>query len=181
MDVVDAVLAEYDVRAAVEGLEGRCSARRPSLSRKVLGRWAPLLISGRRIAYNDKPSDDGGEIEVPFVVDISRSSGRKFGPKNHYGIFDLKLSNGEELAISATAGGNGCEEMISVEVEADEANAPASLGAVGETELQFGGVTYISDYVLIQRRSDDTIDFYLRADTAYLGASDEEKVKYHLV
>ena len=119
---------EYNVRSTVKGLEGRCSARRPSLRRKVLGWWAPLLLSRRRIAFNDKPSDDGGEIEVPFMVDISRSSGRRFGPSNHYGMFDLKLADGEELDISATAGGNGCEKMISVRVEADEAIRRRSSG-----------------------------------------------------
>lgn len=179
LSAVDAVLAEYDVESTVERLEHRCSSRRPSLSRKLLGRWAPLLLSGRRVAYNDKPSDDAGEIEVPFLVDIARNQGRRFGQKNNYGIFDLELEHGEELAIATIAEDD--REIMSTKVIADEANEVVDLGTVEQAQLQFGGITYVSDYLLIQRGSDDAIDFFLRADRFYLGATKEEKERYHLI
>jgi len=181
MGVADAVLSEYDIESEVKRLEKRSSVRKPSLSRKMLGRWAPLLLSSRRIAYNDKPSDDGGDVGVPFVIEISRSDGRRFGPGNHYGTFDLPLENGEELSISTTGGCEHDNNNVSAKIIADEANEPVDLGTVGQAQLQFGGITYVSDYVMIQRRPDGAIDFFLRADESYLGATAEDKGKYHLV
>lgn len=90
MDVVDAVMTGYDIDSKVAKLERKNSARKPSLSRKILGQWAPLLLSNQRIAYNDKPLDYEGRIEVPFTIEISRSNGRKFGPKvNAFHVFFL--------------------------------------------------------------------------------------------
>jgi len=163
------------------------------------------------MAYNDRPSDDGGMIEVPFLVEIMRSEGRRFGPKNHYGIFDLKLEKAEELAVVTTTttmnkntntGGDddgdddeGSSMMISANIKADEKNEPVDLGRVmgregggadadtthHHTQLQFGGITYLSDYSMVQRRQDGTIDFFLRVDRNYLGATKEDKARYHLV
>lgn len=179
MGAADAVMSEYDIESEVRGLEKRSSVRKPSLSRKMLGRWAPLLLSSRRIAYNDKPSDDAGDLDVPFMIDISRSHGRRFGPGNHYGIFDLPLQNGEELSILTTDGGE--HDKLSAKIIADEANEPVDLGMVGQAQLQFGGITYVSDYAMIQRRPDGAIDFFLRADESYLGATAEDKERYDLV
>mmetsp|Transcript_30306 Transcript_30306/g.54879 ORF Transcript_30306/g.54879 Transcript_30306/m.54879 type:complete len:294 (-) Transcript_30306:76-957(-) len=178
MDVVDAVLAEYDIESKVASLEKKSSVRKPSLTRKLLGQWAPLLLSGKRMSYNNKPSDDGGEVEVPFMVDIFRSNGRRFAPKNHYGVFDLLLENGEELTVLTTGGDH---DSIHTQIIADEANEPVEIGSVGQEQLQFGGITYVSDYVMIQRSPDGAIDFFLRADLSYLGATKEEKETYHLV
>lgn len=182
MGAIDAVLSEREIESEVFQLEKRSSVRKPSLSRKMLGRWAPLLLSSRRIClpvvqanHNNEPS---GDVEVPFLIDISRSAGRKFGPGNHYGIFDLTVENGEKLSIS-TRGGDEYGN-ISTEITADEANEPVNLGTAGRVQLQFGGITYVSDYVMIQHRPDGSIDFFLRADESYLGATAEEKEKYDL-
>lgn len=172
MGAIDAVLSECEIESEVLQLEKRSSVRKPSLSRKMLGRWAPLLLSSRRIDlpvvqanHNGEPP---GDVEVPFLIDISRSTGRKFGPRNHYGIFDLTVENGEKLSISTRGGGTDYVN-ISTEITADEANEPVNLGTAGRVQLQFGGITYVSDYVMIQRRPDGSIDFYLRADESYLG------------
>lgn len=184
MNAVDAVLTEYDVETKVSSLERKNSARRPSLSRKILGRWAPLLLSNERVVVNDEPADYDGPVEVPFLIDISRTNGRRFGPKNHYGVFDLMLQKGEELTIS-TAGAGVCD--ISTNILANEENESMDIGAVASEDdtafrLKFGGITYIGDYVMIQRSPDDgAIDFYLRVDKSYLGATKEELEKYHLI
>jgi len=127
--------------------------------------------------YNGEPP---GDVEVPFLIDITRSAGRKFGPGNHYGIFDLTVENGEKLSVSTRGGGTDYVN-ISTEITADEANEPVNLGTAGRVQMQFGGITYVSDYVMIQRRPDGSIDFYLRADESYLGATAEDKEKYDLV
>jgi len=49
MGAIDAVLSECEIESEVSQLEKRSSVRKPSLSRKMLGRWAPLLLSSRRI------------------------------------------------------------------------------------------------------------------------------------
>mmetsp|Transcript_25067 Transcript_25067/g.47948 ORF Transcript_25067/g.47948 Transcript_25067/m.47948 type:complete len:347 (+) Transcript_25067:368-1408(+) len=208
MAAADAVLSSFDIESKVQLLEHRCSVRRPSLSRKMLGVWAPLMLGGSCMAYNDRPSDDGGMVEVPFLVEIRRRGGRRFGPKNHYGIFDLKLERGEELAVVVTTttmntdtdtGGDddddeGSSMMISANIKADEKNEPVDLGKVigredggadadttDHPQLLVGGITYLSDYAMVQRRQDGTIDFFLRVDRNYLGATKEDKARYHLV
>lgn len=174
MAVVDAVLAEYDIESAVRSLEKRRSTRLPSMSRKILGSWAPLLLSSKRLTYNDKAVDNEGDIEVPFTINVSRTNGRKFGPGNHYGVYDLKLADGEALTISTT--GNG--DDISININADECNSRNTLGDIGQEQLCFGGITYISDYVMIQRSPEGEIDFMLRADDSYLGISKSELEMY---
>jgi len=188
MEAVDAVVAEYDVKARVAALEKKNSARKPLLSRKILGRWAPLMLSGERVAFNDKPIDYEGMIEVPFFLDISRANGRRFGKRNHYGVFDLKLESGEELMIFTVGGrrGDGGDldfgNDISVMTTAQEENESIDLGKMGPMQLRFGAITFISDYVMIQRSPvDGAIDFFLRVDKSYLGASDDEMKRYHLI
>jgi len=175
MAVVDAVLTEFDIESTVKSIEERSSTRLPSLSRKFLGTWAPLLLSGKSVRYNDKPADNEGQMEVPFTIDIYRTNGRKFAPKNHYGLFDLRLSNGEELTISTTGG----DDSFSAFTTADESNDPKPLGMKGEYPLQFGGITSISDYVMIQRTPEGAIDVFLRVDDSYLGVSESEAEKYN--
>lgn len=172
MDTVDAVLTECDMDSKVSNLERKNSARKPSLSRKILGQWAPLLLSNKRIARNCKPVDyvDSCEIEIPFTIDISRSNGRKLAPKNHYGVFDKKLEHGEELTISTI----GSDTSISAKVIASEMNGQVELGILDQdVQLKFGGITCIEDYVMIQRSPEGLIDFFLRVDNSYLGRSDE--------
>uniref|UniRef100_A0A7S3Q0U3 Uncharacterized protein n=1 Tax=Chaetoceros debilis TaxID=122233 RepID=A0A7S3Q0U3_9STRA len=174
MAVVDAVLAEYDIESAVRSLEKRRSTRLPSMSRKILGSWAPLLLSSKRLTYNDKAVDNEGDIEVPFTIDVSRSNGRRFGPGNHYGVYDLKLVDGEALTIATT----GNDDDICININADESNSQNALGKIGQEQLYFGGITYISDYVMIQRSPEGDIDFMLRADDSYLGISKSELEMY---
>jgi len=38
-----------------------------------------------------------------------------------------------------------------------------------------GGITYVSDYVLIQRNDEGAVDFWLRCDDSYLGLNDEDQ------
>merc|ERR1719356_722707 len=180
MDAVDAIMKGYDNEAIVADLEHRNSSRRPSMSRKVLGRWAPLMISNKLIAYNDKPSNDEGEIEVPFMLHISRSFGRRFGPKNHYGVFDLNLEEGEHIDFRATGAG---VDLFSKQVTVSgDVDSSLEIGLfTSKVKLQFGKVTYISDYLMIQRGLENEIDLFLRNDKAYLGATPHEMEKYHLI
>ena len=166
MDAVDAVLADFDVATTLRDLEIRCGVRKPALSRKVLGSWAPLLRGGRRVVYSDRPS---GNVEVPMTVDVYRTTGRKLGPKNHYGQFDARLEDGEGLTIE-TAG----VVALCAAVVVDGGNRPIAVGNVecggdADAPLTFGGITYISDYVLIQRNEEGDPDFWLRCDDSYFG------------
>lgn len=176
MDAVDAVLQESDIESNIHSLERKNSARRPSLSRKMLGQWAPLLLSSRLVTSSSvKPVGDG-MMEVPFLLDISRSHGRKFGKRNHYGLWDKTLQNGEDLTI-LIAGKDATD--ISAEIVSDEKNEPMDLGSLGQAQVQFGGITYVSDYAMIQRTPEGATDFFLRVDDSYLGVTDEEAEKYN--
>ena len=165
MDGLDAILKAFDVENVVQSIEKMNSARYPSLSRKLLGTWAPIMLAGENIAFDDKPVDDTTEIEVPYTVGIFRANGRRLGPKNHYGVFDLKLEDGEELLIEVNS-----NPTYRFNTHADAANQPLILGMIEETTpLCLGKITYISDYIMIQRDAKDAISFWLRADDSYLG------------
>ena len=183
MDVLDLLLLEgssaTDVQLALTKLEGRNSARYPSLSRKVLGQWAPIMVANECTALvTENPGcgscDCGGfDVDVPFVMQIERTDGRRWGASNAYGIFDLKLEEGEGIRVSAMD--------VSKDLKADKANKCVELGSVEGVPLRFGSISYVSDYIMIQRGPEETIDLWLRQDKSYLGATDEEKKKYHLI
>jgi len=196
MDALDAVMAmgtnshnhKEMIEDAVAQLEKRRSVRYPSLSRKMLGRWVPILLSGQRVTYDDRPTNDNNmdDILAPFVLEIHRTNGRLYGPKNHYGIFDKKLSCGEELTFNVLNGMSGdCSccgseeggELIisSASIVADDNNEPMLFAnLLDNIPLYYGGITYVTDYIMIQRRGQEIgeIDFWLRADDSYLGVTD---------
>lgn len=177
MAAVTSILTEFNVEEAITELEKRCGARRPALSRKRLGTWAPLLLAGKRVFYNDSPADEEGAMEVPFTVDVYRKEGRKFAERTYYGLFDAKLENGERLMVETNTG------SVHAEFTLDESNDPfvvdmvnVNFGVDGEemqTPLSLGRITYISDYLLIQRDGEGALDFWLRCDDSYLGVVEE--------
>ena len=173
MEAVTSVMTEFNVEEAVRTLEYRLSTRKPSLSRKLLGFWAPLLLGGERVALNDMPANDDGSIEVPYKINIFRTNGPKFAPKTYYGLFYAKLEVGEELTIEANTG------SLRASIPVVDTNEPNPLGMVdcngAERLLSMGGITYVSDYVLIQRNDEGAVDFWLRCDDSYLGLNDEDQ------
>ena len=182
MDVIDLLLLEgssaSDARDALTELEGRNSARYPSLSRKVLGQWAPVMVANECTAsVTEKPRKCGCcasfEVNVPFVMQIERTGGRRWGKPNAYGVFDLNLEEGEEICVSAMD--------ISKNLVADKVNQCVELGSIEGIPLRFGSISYVSDYIMIQRGPGKTMDLWLRQDKSYLGATDEEKKIYQIV
>jgi len=170
MDALNNALAELDIEETVRTLEKRRSIRFPSLHRKLLGKWVPILVSGKCITSNDAPVDEDTSIEVPYTMEIFRTNGRKYAPKSPYGIFDLKLSRGEQLTAKVT---NQKDTIISHNFLADNSNEPMILGAVDEDRpIYLGKITYMTDYIMIQRNQDGKVDFWLRADDSYFGVKD---------
>jgi len=158
--------------AAIRDVEGKNSVRYPSRNRNLLGKWAPVYLAGAKVATPSPapPVEDGGgvAIAVPLTVEIFRAAGRKLAPKNHYGVFDASLVEGEEVTVRTGDGG------VEVTVGASVENLPLIMGStvVGGVDrvVQFGGVTYVSDYLLVQRDRDGGVsDIWLRIDDAYLG------------
>ncbi len=172
MEALASVLNEINMEERVCALEKRLGTRKPSLSRKLLGSWAPILQGGKKVALNDKPADDEGSIEVPYKMSISRTDGPRFAAKNHYGIFYAKLEVGERLTIETS--NNSLCKVITV----DDTNDPNPLGYVelGASEhlLFTGGISYVSDYLLIQRNAEGALDIWVRCDDSYLGFREEE-------
>ena len=190
MEAVTAVLSpDCDVEIVVSNLIKSRSTSRPSLNRKVLGSWAPILLNGKCVASISKSSngvtknpmfviDEHDPIEIPFKINISRKNGRRFAPKNHYGTFDKRLDAGEDLFITTST---AIKSEFMVTVFADEDNSSRIIGMIGTNKrepLHFGGIMYISDYVMIQRDTDGAYDFWLRADKSHLGATPRELQEY---
>jgi len=179
MDLVTQALSTYSdcgietaLDDATKEVEEKNSARRPSRHRNLLGTWAPIYLAGTKVATSSPGDSVGSMIEVPLTIDIFRTAGRKLAPKNHYGVFDASLAEGEEITMRTSDG------AIDVNVYANEANEAVTLGSmtVGGSDfaLQLGGVTYVSDYLVIQRNGEGRLsDIWLRCDDAYMGKNAE--------
>lgn len=190
MDLVTAALncgktdindIESELDEMIKEVEGKNSVRRPSRHRNLLGKWAPVFLSGKLVATSDpvttsndqqKPKEyDLSTVQVPFTIEIFRTAGRKLQPKNHYGVFDASLAEGEEVTVRTSDG------SIDTTMSASETNEPTILdktvNAGEDFEIQLGGVTYVSDYLVLQRNSEGTLsDLWLRVDVAYLGKNE---------
>jgi len=198
MDLVDAVLSmstnQDDKKTSdklyslIKNLESRSGINKIAFSRKILGTWAPMIQSDRCVIrsepskidnnFSSRPSKNDEIMEVPFTIDIFRTKRRRLGPKNHYGVFDLKLEQGEELTIQLHASRSntlltGSTYKFSTVV--DETNEPKFLGIVNDAPLYYGTITYITDYVLIQRDVDGATTIWIRVDDSYLGVSQEDQ------
>lgn len=179
MDTVSDVLTinDDDFKSVIENLERNNRVKNPSLSRKVLGQWALLIRCGEKVANYCNSNDgliEGSDdtltelIEVPMTVDIFRSNGRLLAEKTAYGVFDKKLEQGEELTIYAR--GDKMDDK-KYTLSAYKNNENCYLGEIGGKSFYFGGITYLSDYLMITRGDDGEIDFWLRSDDSYLGVS----------
>jgi len=185
MDVVTAVL-QGDSETIEELIiinEKSRSVRFPSVSRKLLGEWAPLMRCGKSVVLgtttaNDNDNhdksinhqrgeNDGIQIEVPWKVTICRTEGRQFGEKNNYGLFDAQLKEGESVTIKTST--------METSFVASKANEPIAFDTVDDVPFYLGGLTYITDYLLIQRSEEGDIDLWLRCDDSYLGKNKKEE------
>eukprot|EP00588_Corethron_pennatum_P022459 CAMPEP_0194326800 /NCGR_PEP_ID=MMETSP0171-20130528/38416_1 /TAXON_ID=218684 /ORGANISM="Corethron pennatum, Strain L29A3" /LENGTH=287 /DNA_ID=CAMNT_0039086529 /DNA_START=95 /DNA_END=958 /DNA_ORIENTATION=+ len=164
MELVNNVLINLgDVKATILNLEKKNSARKPCRHRNLLGKWAPILRCGQKVVCENKGSADfGAPIDVPLTIDIFRTAGRKLAPKIVYGTFDAPLGEREEITIRSSDG-------LVKQICATESNDISILGMAGGSLLQLGGITYLSDYILIQRDQKGLTDVWLRCDDAYLG------------
>jgi len=166
MDVVNKALLNIDITDAIKTIEKRNSVRKPSKNRLLLGKWAPIVRCGVNVALSNKSFDECVEIELPMTVDIFRTAGRKFVTVKVYGVFDARLDEGEELSIQTSDG------VIDKKIQANASNELIKLGTIGGRPFRIGGITYLSDYLLILRGPDEEIDLWLRCDDAYLGRNE---------
>ena len=136
-----------ELREACEELEYRMGIKAPQRHRKLLGPWAPLATSGARIAT----AGDGGGLRAPALRASAATAPR--GRTRTGGEFDANLDAGEAVAFEL----RDCEGRTAVTVEAAAADTERRL-VVGADAAQWsadGSITYLSDYLLIQRRDRD--------------------------
>lgn len=166
------------VNDIISSLERTNGVRRPMLSRKLLGQWAPIVLAGRKkvmtttLTTSPKtPRWNGDVVEeiegmaVPFTIDVHRAAGRKLAEPTVYGTFDAKLEVGEEVVVTTSDG------VIHSSFVVDGTNENClRLGVLSDGgTLRLGGVVYLSDYLLVTRGEDGEADFWLRCDDYYLG------------
>ena len=151
MDFLDAVLRVTSTEKVKERVP--CKSGKHSVNRRVLGLWAPIT---RRDTVIAKRQDhlESKNILVPYTVQISRTAGRKLGLKNHYGHFDAHLEKGESLTIALR--GDGLR--LSGKVQASPDNEVVYVGML----VGFGGITYLSEYLMIMRDPNGAYDIWLR-------------------
>jgi len=193
IDLIDAALLanlnNFDSIALdemVKAAEKRGGARFPWISRKLLGTWAPILHAGEKVvceSYNTGTDDDDDDatgesaeqiIECSTVIEIQRSAGPKYAPKNYYGTFYANLEEDEEIRVLSS------DLTIDDTIRVSKANTTIVMLEDSESvgnlaaPVYLGRITYLSDYILIQRRSDGSVDLWLRMDESYLGNLDAD-------
>lgn len=179
MHIVDSILLASAVDQSADEQIGERELQnvaKPSVNRKILGRWAPITRRSTLLAVEGAKSVDqsltrygltprctfDSTIMVPYTIEIFRSAGKKLGPKNHYGQFDAHLEQGEMLTVRAAG---EAVYFLSKEVEAHADNEIVHLadeGSFGGYSLSFGGIVYLSDYLMIMKDVDDAVDVWLR-------------------
>ena len=95
---------------------------------------------------------DGGGLRAPALVSVRRDGAARTY-ENRYGEFDANLDAGEAVAFEL----RDCEGRTAVTVEAAAADNERRL-VVGADAAEWsadGSITYLSDYLLIQRRDRD--------------------------
>lgn len=159
MRIVNDVLRGTITRQQVAAME-QSRGGKHSINRRVLGRWAPVSRRDERIAIEQAQhgKDPKDAIFVPYTIEIFRTAGRKFGPKTYYGQFDAHLQKGEELTIKA----EGDRIDFSGVVLASPDNEVVQVGLLGAYPLTYGGITYLSDYIMIMRDAAGAVDVWLR-------------------
>lgn len=160
---IDAILDGRDDVDDVTALEFRMSIATPLSNRKLLGRWALLVINGVRVATRSVSS------ELLYVASPElriRRAGERRTFKHRYGLFDEHMDDGEELVLEL--GGVGEAAAFAREDDGRVATSlflPSSptLGDVGT--LHLGGVTLLNDYMLVARSASGKLqDCWMRID-----------------
>ena len=143
-----------DAEEQLAALEQKMGIAKPLLCRKLLGRWAPVLVGGERLAAVTE-----GALRVPATLEIRRSGERRT-MENRYGTFDAHLDDVEELRLALEQpGGEGAEASLRVSASMEarsevslEGPASALLGTLG-----IGRITFLGDYLWVQRDADGVL------------------------
>lgn len=156
---VDAVARGGDgAEALMAELENRMPILKPQQCRKLLGRWAPVLVGGKRLG---EPLEGGGALQVPLTMEVRRPGDRKT-MENRYGTFDAHMEDGEELTVTLEAGDERAEASLRASADNSRRDVAFPSSAVLPT-LGIGRVTFLSDYMLAQRDEDGVLlDVWVR-------------------
>ena len=172
---IDAVArGAEDVEEQVAALEQKMGIAKPLLCRKLLGRWAPVLVGGVRLATPTEgalrmptpPSPTEGALRVPATLEIRRAGDRRT-MENRYGTFDAHLDEGEELRLCLEQpGGESAQASLRVS-ESMQGRSEAPLEGPASavlSRLGIGRITFLGDYLWVQRDADGVLlDVWMRA------------------
>lgn len=166
-EIIDSAGAPWN-DVTLRRLESRMSITKPLRNRKLLGRWAALVTNGQRVAASGTSAD---AYAVRSVVNFARAAGRQTF-EHRYGVFDAHLDEKEPLIVGiavAPSFDNWVTASVAATAMNDRASLPLSLPGGGAMHL--GGVSLLSDYVLVTRDKDGALqDLYVRVDAEEDGA-----------
>jgi len=176
MDVLDAAIHSCDFDLKITALEKRRKIRFPFKSRKLLGTWAPVLNAGEKVAYdNNSKIFQEGTIDCSLLIEILRPGGPKYGEKHRYGTFYAPLEDGEEVKVRSSD--FSLDTTFCASKDNDIILQGKERTGLLKPPIRLGSITYLSDYILIQRRPDGKVDLWLRADKSHLGKKSNEDEK----
>lgn len=193
-DAVDAVLesssgsgvslgevdGEVDSEDGLRALEYRMSITRPMRNRKLLGRWAPIVVDGAVVAKAAEAAETSQSREyvagqgpaylVPEMWDIAREGGRKT-VAHRYGEQDMHLEEGEIMRLTVSSSPEASDEQVlsaTVEATASKERFTLDLAAEGEgskATVYVGGVSFLNEYLLVARDAEGALsELFVRVD-----------------
>ena len=164
----------------LEPLEYKMGISTPRKNRKLLGKWAPLLVNGKRLATPIEcdsaslgataPSErERAGLLVPATVTIARSGERKTF-EHRYGVFDEHMDEGEGLTVTLElTDADGASEEYAAPLEASGENTRVAVGGLPQLpngEMLFvGNIVYLNEYMLVGRdESGRLTELFMRVD-----------------
>ena len=163
MAVVEALRSGAPIDEALAPLEQRMPVAKPYLNRKLIGIWAPLMLGGNGMLGDESAAanvagSEEGLLAVGATLELRRA-GAPETETTRYGTFDKHLEPGEAmlLTFSPAAG-----DMASHEMGASRTNERRPLPFTHKERLQLGGITFLSEYLLVQRDMSGATDVWMR-------------------
>lgn len=172
MSLVEAILRDETDEAnelIVELQKRGKKVRTPSLNRKLLGRWAPLMCKGAAVATSATEQ----KISSPSTLDIRRAAGSKL-ISDRLGEREEHLAEGERLLLTQRWIDDAAGATIDTweaEASADNQRQPPLSSSTNGSErsseqmpaaMFLTTITYLSEYLLLQCDEDGAIDVWMR-------------------
>jgi hypothetical protein len=141
----------------------RSGIKNPTRNRKLLGSWVPILLNGRRVATT---ASEGEALDAPLTVTFAKAGEPRI-QIHRYGVFPDHLKEGEEIEVTVEGGDTDAVQRVRATAN-DNTRVALPLTLPEGDALHLGGVTHLSDYLLLAGDAQGVQDVFMRVSPASL-------------